>query len=61
LKTGHIIYYCSTRSKAPSCEFNKGKGKVDIENAKNEMNKTWKRNKDYNTSSGEDHLTQWVR
>ena len=39
---------------APSCEFNKGKGKTDIKNVRNEMNKTWKKKEDYSTSSGEE-------
>ena len=41
---------------APSCEFNKGKGKEDIENIIDEMNKTWKRNEDCSTSNGEGSL-----
>jgi hypothetical protein len=41
LKISHINRYCPTRSKAPICEFNKGK--VDIEDVRNEMNKTWKK------------------
>ena len=53
LKIGHIIRYCPTRSKAPSWEFDKDKGKVDVENVKNEMNKTWKKKDDCNTSNGE--------
>ena len=51
LKTGHISQCCPTRTKAPSCEFNKGKGMVDIENFRNEMNNTWKRKEDCSTSS----------
>ena len=43
LKTIHINKHCPTRSKAPNCEFNKGKGKVDAEHIRGEMNKTWKR------------------
>ena len=35
----------------PSYEFDKGKGKAYIENVKNEMNKTWRRKEDCNTSS----------
>ena len=46
LKTGHISRYCPIRSKEPSCEFNKGKGKEDIENVQNKMNKTWNRKDD---------------
>ena len=53
LKTGHISRNCPTRSKAPSCEFNKGKGKADIENVRDEMNKTWKRKEDCSTSSAD--------
>ena len=43
LKIGHINRYCLTRSKAQSCEFDKGKGKENIEHIRDEMNKTWKR------------------
>ena len=55
LKIGHIIHYCQTRSNAPSCEFNniKGKGKEDVENVRNEMNKIGKEREDCNKSSGE--------
>ena len=35
--------YYPTRSKAPNPEFNKRKGKVDVEHIKGEMNRTWKR------------------
>ena len=52
-KTGHISKYCPARSKAPSCEFNKGKGKADVENVKDEMKKTWKKKDDCNTSNDE--------
>ena len=52
-KTSHISQYCPTRSKEPSCEFNKGKGKANIEYVQNEINKTWKRKEDCNTSSRE--------
>ena len=37
LKTAHISKYCPTRSKVPSCEFDKGKSKVDVEHIKDEM------------------------
>ena len=53
LKIGHISMKCPTKSKAPSCEFDKGKGKVNVEHIKEEMNKTWKRKDGYNTSNGE--------
>ena len=39
LKTGHINRYCPTKSKAPSCEFDKGKGKANVEHIGDEMNK----------------------
>ena len=35
------------------CEFDKGKGKEDVENDRNEMNKTWKKKGYCNTSNGE--------
>ena len=38
-------------SKEPSNEFKKGKGKANIENVRDEMNKTWKRKEDCKTSS----------
>ena len=53
LKTGHISINCPTRSKEPNNEFNKGKGKVDVEKIRDEMNKTWKRKEDCSTSSVE--------
>ena len=53
LKTSHINKYCPTRSKAPSCEFDKGKGKEDVEHIRDDMNKTWKKKDDYSTSNGE--------
>ena len=40
LKTSHINKNFPTRSKAPSCEFDKGKCKEDVEHIKDEMNKT---------------------
>ena len=52
-KTSHISKHCPTRSKAPSCEFFKGKGKVDVEHIKNDMNKTWKKKDASSTSNGE--------
>ena len=52
LKIGHIRKYCPTRSKAPNPKFNKGKGKVDVEHIRGEMNKTWKRRDGSNTSNG---------
>ena len=51
MKTGHISKNFPTRSKELSNEFNKGKGKVDIENVRDEMNNTWKRKEDCNTLS----------
>ncbi len=53
LKISHISRYCPTKSKARSCEFDKGKGKEDVENVRNEMNKIWKKKEDCSTSSGE--------
>ena len=52
LKIGHISKYCPTRSKAPNSEFNKGKGKVDVEHIRGEMNKTWKRRDGNSTFNG---------
>ena len=52
LKIGHINKYFPTRSKAPNSEFKKGKGKVDVEHIKGEMNKTWKRRYGSKTSNG---------
>ena len=40
------------RSKAPNSELNKGKGKVDVEHIRGEMNRTWKRRDGGNTSNG---------
>ena len=52
LKIGHISKHCPTRSKAPSCEFNKGKEKADVEHIRGEMNKIWKKRDDCSTSNG---------
>ena len=41
-----------TRSKAPNYEFNKGKGKVDVECIRGEMNRTWKQRDGRSTSNG---------
>ena len=49
LKIGHISRNYPTRSKAPSSEFNKGKGKVDAKEVKVQMKKTWKKNEDWST------------
>ena len=54
LKTSHISKYCPTRSKAPSCEFDKGKGKEDVEHIRDEMKKTWKKKDACNTSNEEE-------
>ena len=39
LKTGHISKHYPTRSKVPSCEFNKRKIKEDLEHTRGQMNK----------------------
>ena len=52
LKIGHIRKYYPTRSKAPNSKFNKGKGKVDVEHIRGEMNKTWKKRNGSSTSNG---------
>ena len=53
LKTSHINKHFPTRSKAPCCEFSKGKGKVDIEHIRDEIKKTWKNKNICRTSNGE--------
>ena len=53
LKIGHISRHCPTKSKAPSCELDKGKGKVNVEHIRDGMNKTWKKKDDCRTSNGE--------
>ena len=52
LKTGHINKHCPTRSKAPNSEFDKGKGKADVEHTRGEMKRMWKKRDDCNTSNG---------
>ena len=52
LKIRHISKNFPTKSKASNSEFNKGKGKVDVEHIKGEMNITWKRRDGGNTSNG---------
>ena len=51
LKTGHISRNCPTRSKAPKTEEDKGKEKIDVEKIRGQMNKTWKKKDECNTSS----------
>jgi hypothetical protein len=53
LKTGHISSNCPTRSKAPSSEYNKEKGKENAEQIRGQMNKTWKKKDECGTSSAE--------
>ena len=53
LKTSHISRHCPTKSKAPSCELDKGKGKMNVKHIRVEMNKTCKKKDVYNTSNGE--------
>ena len=52
-KTSHINNHCPTRSKAPNSEFDKGKGKVDVEHIRKKMNKTWKKKDVGSTLNGE--------
>ena len=42
---------CPTRSMAPKSEFNKEK--IEVNNVRNEMNKTWRKKKIESTSNGE--------
>ena len=50
-KIGHVRKNCPTRSKAPKSKFDKGK--IEVENVRNEMNKTWKKKETESTSNGE--------
>ena len=50
-KTGHVRKDCPTRSKAPKFEFDKGK--TEVENVSNKMNKTWKKKEIESTLNGE--------
>ena len=52
LKAGHISKHCPISSKATNSEFNKGKGKVAVENTRGDMNKKWKEKDGSNTSNG---------
>ena len=52
LNTDHIRKRYPTRSKAPNCEFEKGKVKADVEHIRGEMNKTWKKKDGCSTSNG---------
>ena len=52
LKIGHISKCFLTKSKAPNSKFSKGKAKVDVENIRGEMNRTWKKRDGGNTSNG---------
>ena len=51
LKIGHISRNFPTRSKAPKSKVNKEKEKVDVEHIKGEMNKTWKKKDECNSSN----------
>ena len=42
---------CPTRSKAPKFKFDKGK--IEVENVRNEMNKTVKKKRTESTSNGQ--------
>ena len=50
-KNGHVRKDCPTRSKATKFEFEKGK--IEVDNVRNEMNKKWKKNETERTSNGE--------
>ena len=50
-KIGHVRKNFPTRSKAPKSKFDKGK--TEVENVRNEMNKTWKKKGTECTSNGE--------
>ena len=50
-KIGHVRKNFPTRSKAPKFEFDQGK--TEVENFRNEMNKTWKKKEIKSTSNGE--------
>ena len=50
LKIGHVGRNSPTRSPALRNEFNKGKGKVDVEKVKIQMNETWRKKEDCSTS-----------
>ena len=50
-KIGHVRRDFPTRSKAPKSEFDKGK--IEVDNVRNEMNKTWKKKDVCSTSNGE--------
>ena len=53
-KIGHVRKDFPTRSKAPKSEFDKGK--TEVENVKNEINKTWKK-KGIESTSNEEGIT----
>ena len=50
-KTGPVRKDCPTRSKAPKSKFDKGK--TEVENVGNEINKSWKKKETKSTSNGE--------
>ena len=43
IKTRHVSRNCSTKTKAPKIEVNKGKENFDVEHIKVDMKKTWQR------------------
>ena len=52
MKTGHVSRNCPIKVKAPKTEVNKGKEKVDNENIKADMKKTWQRRDESSSSNG---------
>ena len=61
LKTGHVSKNYPTKVKAPKIEVNKGKEKVDVENIKADMKKTWQKRDGSISSNGGGHFTQEVK
>ena len=53
LKTGHVSRNCPTKAKAPRTEVNNGKEKVDVENIKVDMKKTWQKRDGSSSFNGE--------
>ena len=53
LKTGHVSRNYPTKVKAPKTKVNKGKEKVDVENIREDMKKTWQKIDGASASNGE--------
>lgn len=57
-KFGHSIKYCRTQVPLENHNNAKGKGKVDIDKTRKEINQTWKKKEDENSGASGVEITQ---